>query len=488
MNSDAGKSRLVSKLARDIGLRSGFSPVMAHHVLRHLGRILATAIANKEPIVIEGFGRLERRPLRKVRKIIDPRSHKPGGDAIIGITYERFVSFTPSEALMTRLNSAPAPSLPVEDPAIPDPPTPDLSAIITPHPTHQEDLDAITRWVATRRGDPGTTEIEYAIFRPIKVRRYWSDATIRIAQKTLIHWSRRCPGPIIYTGLGDTNQWAGPFTPDTLRHDLIVYAKDYEARTLARLREEFIGTKVIGYLHGPVVWRQQLWRRLIDYGRQFFDWLETEKIRPPGTNPFNGAVLLPEQTLPRTRPVIAAEWFEEIIHSKALTVLESAVIHLLAHAVRIDEITRILLEHINEDCSVIKILGKGGRYREIYPPPKTRVAISKWLTYRSSVTWPACFCSFRTGNPLSSAQLRTMVYKVAHRVFSTPNQAHIRALIHPHAFRRYFVTSMRAKGVPDLYIMNQSGHSSAALLDIYSRPSPEEVKRALAKAWAGGRT
>ena len=450
-------SRCKSALTHMISDRTGFPPEKCQEFLDDIGTILGNAFKAGEQIEIPRLGTFG----MDLQTAPDPD------------TQEIDHHFLPSPEFVEVLNG---PIIPRRK----------LTRIPRRRRLFDVDRIAMARFFATRRGDPGTTEISRAIYHPLAVKRYWSDAMCDSCYALLARFAEFVAAPIIYIGFSGAP--TDPQQIDTVltesKNIVVSFGQHYEALTLPKIRERYTEAELQGIRYGDVVWRTGSWIRFLKAATLFYDWLEAAGIRPLGTNPFATVIIHPPLPSHRRSQIMVRQWFRDILAYPKADPREHALAWLLGHGLRAGEISRLQLHHINEDCSIITVLGKGGKKRMVFLNPSGQTALHRWLIFRSNNTWPGVFSNPQTGTPIHADHIYAIIAQLVRRVFFRPEQQHIRDSIHPHAFRRYFVTELRHQGVRDQVIMNQSGHSSPHLLDTYTVLDPEDIKAELAKAWA----
>ncbi|GAA0123466.1 tyrosine-type recombinase/integrase [Clostridium faecium] len=153
-----------------------------------------------------------------------------------------------------------------------------------------------------------------------------------------------------------------------------------------------------------------------------------------------------------------------------------ALIELLRHALRINEIITLKIDnlHLKEKGSFIMVYGKQGKYRKVPINSDCRNALIDYLEMRQKIKSPYdnLFLSERKA-PYTRSGLWKIIDKYS---------AKIGTHISPHQFRHYAIKKMVDEGVPLTVIANLVGHSSIQLLsDVYAVPLEEDKVAAIEK-------
>jgi site-specific recombinase XerD len=151
---------------------------------------------------------------------------------------------------------------------------------------------------------------------------------------------------------------------------------------------------------------------------------------------------------------------------------DQAVLELLyGSGLRAGELCGLDLEYVDLSAGLIRVLGKGGKWRQVPINSPTAEALEEWLTAgRPQLAKPdragrAVFVG-RQGGRLNPRELA----RIAARRSSGP--------VNPHAFRHSFATHLLDNGADLRVVQELLGHASVTTSEIYTHVS----KRRLAEA------
>lgn len=121
----------------------------------------------------------------------------------------------------------------------------------------------------------------------------------------------------------------------------------------------------------------------------------------------------------------------------------------------------------------VQVLGKGDKYRVVYPPPKSAERLRLWREVRGETPGPLVCTLDRTGKPRVEGRL-------SHRGVTVVLEAICkRAAISgftPHDLRRTFITQLLEKGADPLVVSKLAGHANVQTTMRYDRRG-EQTKR-----------
>lgn len=140
---------------------------------------------------------------------------------------------------------------------------------------------------------------------------------------------------------------------------------------------------------------------------------------------------------------------------------------LLATGCRIGEVQQLDTDQIDLENRTARIVGKGGRIRQVHFTDKVAILLEKYLEERPKDKSSALFVS-RTGKRLTKRRLQQIITELG-------DVANIPGSLHAHRFRHTFATELLAKGADIGFIKDELGHSDIATTQIYARLPDREV-------------
>ena len=220
--------------------------------------------------------------------------------------------------------------------------------------------------------------------------------------------------------------------------------------------------------------------RRLNAMRRFYKWAVRRRLTHD--NPFEGlrvGVKMQKQTAPK--------WLTEKEQRRLLRAVrqygkrnaarDMALIRLgLDAGLRLSEIAALTLDdiEINDRSGWARVrFGKGGKAREVPLSLETRKALRAWLAERKKHPYadaPHLFLGQR--GPLSGAGIYRIVTRYG-------RMADIEGLT-PHTLRHTFAKNLIDAGTPLTVVAALMGHESLNTLAIYTRPSREDLARAVA--------
>jgi integrase len=439
-------------LARRLAQQLGYPPATMDQAVDTVFNAMNKALIGGGMVLIDGFGGFG--PLN-----LTPTKRKGGAQSY----------FHPALALIERINATPERARPPEE----DESKPGHL------PLRVEDRDLIERWLSTKR--PINLRVTHEVLYGPKIERPLSESS-RVNQRTSLRtFARRIPVPLAKLGL-TTVRGEAIISLEVAQAQVAEYAEGFKARAIERWGKKH--PEMAGHPEWIVpAWRTHAWIRLIKVGRAFYTWMEEQGIRPTGTNPFAGVRRFRPFKLQRMRPIIQA-WFTRLLSYKGLTFRERAILLLLSNGLRMVEVTRLRLDHLDLASQQAVILGKGSA-RALDPRPKVRTvpllpwtvrALDAYLADRRDSTNPLVFYN-KSGQIVLTVQIYRIFTDVMTRVFHTDEDAPIRTEITPHALRRYFVTEALRRGVQVDALMRATGHSSLEAMAPYIGMADSDVRK-----------
>lgn len=208
--------------------------------------------------------------------------------------------------------------------------------------------------------------------------------------------------------------------------------------------------------------------------RSFFSWLHDE-----GELASNPAALLSSSTGPRRIPrVLTREEVERLLGAPAgssfLAVRDRALLELLySTGARVSEAVGLELDSVDSLGGVVRLIGKGDKERLGILGRFAREALEEWLPLRSlratEAAGPSLFLN-RRGGPLTDRSVRRMLKKRLLESGLPPD-------VSPHTLRHSFATHLLQGGAGLRDVQEMLGHASINTTQIYTRISPEHLRR-----------
>jgi site-specific recombinase XerD len=350
-------------------------------------------------------------------------------------------------------------------------------------PLRAEDESIIERYLSVRRGQaaaPVTVATLYDGERRRRQVRFLSESSTRTARLALRAFARRCQVPIMKVGLpldGDT----ALFKTEDLRKEILAYAEDFQRRRMPKVTRLLQSTEGQARNQPPVVFRTEAWAQFVRYAYDFYEWLMEQGYRPPESNPLHGMdrKFFSSIKFNRGRIMIVRAWYSKILAHPDLTPKQRAVLYLLANSLRAWEAGGILIEHmhLNATPPYIDVVRKGGQLKTVYLMPWALDAVRAYLETRGDTMSPWLFPARNNRGHLSHMGIWRMVQIVKELVFPAPEEAAVRAKIHPHGFRHYYGTNAIASGMYEKAVQEQMGHRSRTMTQQYVSMDDDFIKK-----------
>ncbi len=185
----------------------------------------------------------------------------------------------------------------------------------------------------------------------------------------------------------------------------------------------------------------------------FYGWLENEdRIVKSPVRRIHKIKVVQDKKKPFTE-----EDVEDIRKSCAGNKRDAAIVELLlASGIRVGELVRLDKADIDLQNRSGKVLGKGGKEREIYFNVRTKRALRDYLAARDDAN-PALFVSRRSYGAKGGC-IRASINAVESMIRRAGRCANIEGS-HPHRFRRTFATWALDKGMPIELVQVLLGHT-----------------------------
>lgn len=151
---------------------------------------------------------------------------------------------------------------------------------------------------------------------------------------------------------------------------------------------------------------------------------------------------------------------------------------------RIGETVALSLEHFALDAGVARVIGKGGKEREVFFSDEARSALSAYLPLRTEKlrqtgkSTDAMFISLR-GNPLSIDGVRWIINRYS-QLFAV--ETGLGKNIHPHSLRHTFATHLVNAGCDVRVVQELLGHESISTTARYTHVNVEHLKEVYSHA------
>jgi len=163
------------------------------------------------------------------------------------------------------------------------------------------------------------------------------------------------------------------------------------------------------------------------------------------------------------------------LETKAKHLRDKVLVHLLLYTgVRVSELVAIKIRDIDFLAHQLKVVGKGGKYREIPLKPELVDTIKKYIVERRwNPHYKSEYLLLGQCGPLG----RDAVNRVLLRI---EKESKVQQHLKPHTFRHTFCTTLIEKGVPLTTVAKLAGHVSIETTSrFYIGCSREEKQRAV---------
>lgn len=158
---------------------------------------------------------------------------------------------------------------------------------------------------------------------------------------------------------------------------------------------------------------------------------------------------------------------------------DAAILEMLyATAVRVSELTGLNRSDVDQQRSMITVLGKGNKERRVPFGKPAQLALEKWLavrtTFASDSSDDALFLGLRGGR-IGARQVRELVHRYGSDDPSAPD-------IGPHGLRHSAATHMLDRGADLRQIQELLGHSTMSSTQIYTHVSMQRLQETYRQA------
>jgi integrase/recombinase XerD len=161
---------------------------------------------------------------------------------------------------------------------------------------------------------------------------------------------------------------------------------------------------------------------------------------------------------------------------------DRAVLELLyASGLRISELASLSLGDLDRTAGLVRVLGKGSKERIVPVGRHAREALDQWLSARGREQLASA--RYRQRNDAEALFLSTRGRRTSRQaVWAIVHQAALRAglsdKVTPHVLRHSFATHLLDHGADIRVVQELLGHASIATTQIYTKVSPERLRRA----------
>ena len=207
--------------------------------------------------------------------------------------------------------------------------------------------------------------------------------------------------------------------------------------------------------------------RMITSVRSYHQFLSREKIL--GDNP-SLSIDTPKlkKKLPRVLTFKEIENIMKVIPSDtALNFRDSAIIELLySTGMRVSELVSLSYQSVNNLEDTLAIRGKGGKERIVVLTRSAKIALSKWIKKRHTLTYAVSsqfLFPIKNKGHISRQNVYNKIKTLAKKAGLNPSK------IMPHSFRHSFASHLLNRGADLRSIQILLGHSSISTTQIYTK-------------------
>lgn len=159
----------------------------------------------------------------------------------------------------------------------------------------------------------------------------------------------------------------------------------------------------------------------------------------------------------------------EIIRRNCETKRDIALIEFLySTGVRVSELTALDRNDVNFEKMEVVVYGKGGKEREVYLTPTTRMYLSEYLNSREDEKEALFVSTRKPWERIGKEGVESILKRLGAKSGVEK--------VHPHRFRRTMATNILNKGMPIEEVKEILGHSKLDTTMIYCEINKENIK------------
>jgi len=151
------------------------------------------------------------------------------------------------------------------------------------------------------------------------------------------------------------------------------------------------------------------------------------------------------------------------------------VMLLYTTGMRVSELVRIKVDDINFDEMSIRIMGKGGKEREVFFNSKTKEYLKKYIRENRLGAGDYLFYG-RKNKPIHYVTVERIIRRLK-------KKANISKVVTPHVLRHSFATYALTKGMDIREIQELLGHASLKTTQVYTHISRKRLFKDYQKIW-----
>ncbi|MCD3195722.1 tyrosine-type recombinase/integrase [Clostridium botulinum C] len=164
--------------------------------------------------------------------------------------------------------------------------------------------------------------------------------------------------------------------------------------------------------------------------------------------------------------VLTKQEIDELIRCCGNNIRDKVIIMTLYKTgLRVSELITLTIKDVKK--KIVKIVGKGGKHRDVIIPPDLNEAWNEYLKVRKKCESNKLFIGKR--GPLKRGSINKIIIKYAKKAKISKAKAH------PHNLRHAYCKYLADKGTPIQDIADLVGHKSIDTTRIYTRKTQEEL-------------